>query len=267
MTLTSQARTEWSAVQEGIVNAGSGLRCAPSGYGHSQPQSAIRDGALGGAAPLRRRALAVVAAGLGNAGQRHFARMAILADGEVAERDNADKALLAVQHRQPPDLLIGHVLRDIVDIVVLEAVSDLFAHYVPDRGVGAEAVGNPSDCNVTVRDHSHQTVIVADRQHADIVLLHFGRHLAQLLRWTGDVDAPSHDVSDSHRGSPSLKDTVAVATACRRGRFPRWNAGATNFHGEGKRSGEVVLLPHGERLARSALPASNPGGRTSAAEP
>jgi hypothetical protein len=72
----------------GDLSALDGAQCNP-GIEQTNRDSritplSIRDGVRAAQAPLRRRALAVVAAGLGNAGKRHFARMAILADGEVA---------------------------------------------------------------------------------------------------------------------------------------------------------------------------------------
>src|SRR6266568_6882070 len=49
---------------------------------------------------------------------------------EIGERDNADEALVAVHDGQTPDLKLRHVLCDVSNILVLEAVFDLGTHCV-----------------------------------------------------------------------------------------------------------------------------------------
>src|SRR5688572_16303807 len=45
-----------------------------------------------------------------------------LAARHIAQRNDADQALVAVHHRQAPDLVVAHVLGDVVELLVLEAV-------------------------------------------------------------------------------------------------------------------------------------------------
>src|SRR6266478_4846254 len=124
-------------------------------------------------------ALTVVATMLGDAGQRYSRRAAIPGRGQIPEGDDAHEAFLVIEHRQTPDLLRGHVLGKIIDVIVLEAVFHLSAHHVADRGFRTEPMGDTSHGDIPVRDHSHQTIVVADRQHADVTLFHLGRSLAQ----------------------------------------------------------------------------------------
>jgi hypothetical protein len=114
--------------------------------------------------------LTVVATLLGDAGQRYFRRAAIPGRGQIPEGDDAHEALLVVEHGQRPDLLRGHVLGKIIDVVVLEAVFHLSTHHVADRGFGTEPMGDTSHGDISVRDHSHHTIVVVDRQHADVAL-------------------------------------------------------------------------------------------------
>src|SRR5262249_44172877 len=50
----------------------------------------------------------------------------------------------------------------------------------------------------TVRDHSHQTLVVADRQHADVTLLHLDGNVTQFLPWACETDISCHDFTDFH---------------------------------------------------------------------
>jgi hypothetical protein len=57
---------------------------------------------------------------LGDAGQRYSRRTAVQGRSQIPEGDDAHKALLVVEHRQTPNLLRGHVLGKIIDVIVLE---------------------------------------------------------------------------------------------------------------------------------------------------
>src|SRR5690348_7324799 len=49
----------------------------------------------------------------------------------VAEREDADEALVAVHHRHPANLLLGHVLSDVLDLLIFEDVLHLGRHHIP----------------------------------------------------------------------------------------------------------------------------------------
>jgi hypothetical protein len=58
---------------------------------------------------------------------------------DVAERDNADKPLLAVYHRQAAHLNVAHVVGDIIQPLILEAVQDFVLHYVAENVLRTDA--------------------------------------------------------------------------------------------------------------------------------
>src|SRR5215467_779385 len=113
----------------------------------------------------------------------YFRRTAVSTCGQIAEGNDTHEALLVIEYRQPTDLLIGHGLSKITDLIALEAVLDLGAHHVADTGFRTVAMGDPSHGDIAVRDHSHQTLVVADWQHADVAFLHLGGNVTQFLAW------------------------------------------------------------------------------------
>src|SRR5688500_17884242 len=58
----------------------------------------------------------------------------------VAEGNDAHEALLAVHYRQAPHADVAHVLRDMVEILVVVAVMDVLAHHLAHRRVGTLAL-------------------------------------------------------------------------------------------------------------------------------
>src|SRR5258706_9387841 len=105
-------------------------------------QDATIRAATSAAAPERSGlgALPMMASGLGSLAHG-LARAALLLMREVAERDDADEALLAVHDRQPPHLHLAHVLRHAVELLVLVAVQHLVgAHHLAHRRVGPQAL-------------------------------------------------------------------------------------------------------------------------------
>jgi hypothetical protein len=59
-------------------------------------------------------------------------RMRALTHCNVAKRENSNKTLVAIHHRQPTDLLLAHVPRDVLKTFVFEAVLDVRGHYLLD---------------------------------------------------------------------------------------------------------------------------------------
>src|SRR5215471_672853 len=132
----------------------------------------------------------------------YFRRTAASARGQIAEGNDTHEALLIIEYRQPADLLIGHGLSKITDLIALKAVLDLGAHHVADTGFRTEALGDPSHGDITVRDHPHQTLVVADRQHADVAFLHLGSDVTQFLTGACETDISCHHFTDFHPVSP-----------------------------------------------------------------
>ena len=72
----------------------------------------------------------------------YFRRTVMSARGQIAEGNDTNEALLVIEYRQPTDLLIGHGLSKITDLIALEAILDLGAHHVADTGFRTEALGD-----------------------------------------------------------------------------------------------------------------------------
>jgi hypothetical protein len=144
------------------------------------------------------RRLRMVAARLRNAAQRFTGPGWLAIRCEIAERDYANQPPVAADHRQSPQFEIAHVLKDIVDFLVVKAASYLGAHDVPDLGVGAFALRDPADGNVAVRDHPDQPVILTDGQNTGVKIGHGSCGILQGLVRTGDLNILCHALADSH---------------------------------------------------------------------
>src|SRR5262249_17071928 len=73
--------------------------------------------------------LRVLAAGLGDTAERLDGGPVLAARlSDVAEGENAHEPLVAIDHGQPPNLDVGHVDGNVVDVLVVEAVADIGAH-------------------------------------------------------------------------------------------------------------------------------------------
>jgi hypothetical protein len=140
----------------------------------------------------------MIAARLRNAAQRFAGPGCLAIRGEIAERDNANQPPVAADHRHSPQFEIAHVLKDIVDFLVVKAALYLRAHYVPDLGVGTFALRDPTDGNVAVRDHADQPVILTDGQNTGVKIGHGSCGIPQGLLRTGDLDILCHALADSH---------------------------------------------------------------------
>src|ERR1700704_981894 len=120
----------------------------------------------------------MLSAGPGYLTERFTSAIARLRLGDVAERDNTDQPLFATEYRQPPDLDVAHVRRDLVEILVVITVLDLGGHDIADPRIGPTAQRNPADGNVAVGNHSDEALIIGDREQADAKCCHrFGRIL------------------------------------------------------------------------------------------
>src|SRR3954468_16160889 len=77
------------------------------------------------------RRLRVLAARLGNAGQSAADSLRVLVIARnVAQRNDTNQTLVAVDDRQAPHLDVGHVECDLIKVVVVETVFHLGAHHV-----------------------------------------------------------------------------------------------------------------------------------------
>src|SRR5688572_4067382 len=142
--------------------------------------------------------LAMRASGLRYLAHRFADDFLAFAARYIAERDDADEALVAVDHRQAPDLVVAHVLGDMVELLVVEAVLNFRAHYLAHRGVGPLACRDSADGDVAVGDHADQAVVLAHRDRPGVDLLHDLGDLANALLGIGYAHVARHCLADSH---------------------------------------------------------------------
>jgi hypothetical protein len=86
----------------------------------------------------------------------------------------------------------------VFDGLILETIFHLLAHDFPGLGVGPFSFGDAADRYITIGDHSDQLVVLADRQHPDIQLLHRRRRVAKRLVRANNLDITMHDLVDLH---------------------------------------------------------------------
>src|SRR5437868_11889917 len=77
--------------------------------------------------------LRVFSSGLRNAAQCGGSGfMRIVRKGDVGQRDDTDQAFVPVDDGEAPDLDVGHVRRNLVELMILETVANVGAHHVAD---------------------------------------------------------------------------------------------------------------------------------------
>ncbi|EGE56539.1 hypothetical protein RHECNPAF_6420090 [Rhizobium etli CNPAF512] len=124
--------------------------------------------------------------------------------GEIAKRDDADQPLASVQHRQAPHLKIPHVVKNVFQIFVIEAVLDIGTHYIPDLCVGTFALCHATNGNVAISDHPDQPIILCHRESAGIETSHHCGNFPQCLVRIGDLNVGGHAVADFHDSLPHV---------------------------------------------------------------
>src|SRR5437763_1986597 len=117
----------------------------------------------------------------------------------VPERYNPDQTFVAIDYWKPADLDIAHVLHDLIDVLVVEAILHVRAHDASDRRHGGQALGDGANRNVAVGDHTYELVLFADRKCARVQLRHFPRRVLNRVVRTRDFYAAGHDVANFHR--------------------------------------------------------------------
>ena len=134
----------------------------------------------------------------GNLAQRIADALAALGLGEIGQRQDADQPLVAVEHRQPTNLQLAHVLRDVGGILVLVAVPDVTTHHLAHRRPGPLAFGDGPHGDVAVGDGAEQAIIVADRQQSGIDRQHHASGVLDGVIGTNDTDVACHDFAHLH---------------------------------------------------------------------
>src|SRR5205814_5923671 len=128
-----------------------------------------------------------------------FARLTVACGhGNVCERQDANEAFVPADHRQTPDLDIAHIVDDVLDVLVIEAVPYILRHDVEHLGIRTLALGNAANRDVAVSDHAYEPIIVGDRQDASVDSCHGHCCLLDRLVWIYDKDASRYVVGYYH---------------------------------------------------------------------
>jgi len=129
----------------------------------------------------------------------------------IAQGDNANQ-MVVFHHGKPSYLLLRHETEHIPDLVIRADRGHIAGHDVPDRClVRVFSMGDVPDDDIPVGDDADNAVFIANRNGADIVLLH---ELCRLHHGGSRVDVghvPGHDILDFHvRTSLPYCDSVFI---------------------------------------------------------
>src|SRR3981081_1716318 len=95
------------------------------------------------------------------------------ADHQIAERDDPDQPLVAIEHRQPAHLPRRHLAGALVGVLVLEAEAHLARHRLAHRCfLWVTSLRDAAHGDVAVGDHADEAIILADRQYAGVDIGH-----------------------------------------------------------------------------------------------
>src|ERR1700694_655194 len=129
---------------------------------------------------------------------------------DVTQTDDADHPLALVHHRQPAELQLLHVMHRLGEGIVLPATMDAFGHHIArHRAASIEAVARqPFADDVAVAHHPDQSVVLPNRNAADVMLPHQFREFGDRGVGAYPVDTLMHHVFDFHGGPPLLEFQV-----------------------------------------------------------
>src|SRR5580700_538589 len=91
---------------------------------------------------------------------------------DVTQTDDADHPLALVDHRQPAELQLLHVMHRLCEVIVLPATMDAFGHHISrHRAASIEVVARkPFADDIAVGHHPDQSVVLPNRNAADVML-------------------------------------------------------------------------------------------------
>src|SRR6476660_2827649 len=126
---------------------------------------------------------------------------------DVTQTDDADHPLALVHHRQPAELQLLHVMHRLCEVIVLPATMDAFGHHIArHRAANIEVVARkPFADDVAVGHHPDQSVVLPNRNAADVMLPHHFREYGDSGVGADPVDTLVHHVFDFHGGPPLLE--------------------------------------------------------------
>src|SRR6202047_413950 len=128
----------------------------------------------------------------------------------VTQTDDADHPLALVHHRQPAELQLLHVMHRLCEVIVLPATMDAFGHHIArHRAASIEVVARkPFADDVAVGHHPDQSVVLPNRNAADVMLPHQFCEFGDRGVGADPVDTLMHHVFDFHGGPPLLEFQV-----------------------------------------------------------
>src|SRR4051794_32902808 len=136
--------------------------------GRIRPASSRAVSHLGDQSP----GLRMFATGTGNTGFSLPNLAWTCADGDISQGNSPHQTLIPTDYRQAPDLDLGHVLHDLIDVFILEAVFHVGGHDIAYLGLRTLVLGNGPNRDVAVGDHADQAVIFSDRYCSRIQFRH-----------------------------------------------------------------------------------------------
>src|ERR1700730_4480704 len=131
---------------------------------------------------------------------------------DVTQTDHADHPIALVDHRQPADLQRLHVMYRLCEVIVLPATMDAFGHHIArHRAASVEVVTRKAFADdIAVGHHPDQSVVLPNRNAADVMLPHQFREFSDRGVGADPVDTLMHHVFDSHGGPAALEFSGAL---------------------------------------------------------
>lgn len=90
--------------------------------------------------------------------------------GQVAQSNDADQPLVAIQYGLATDLMLAHVLCDLGNFLIVEKVFDVLRNDFRDLRFSAFAFSDRSDGDITIGNHADQLVVLTDGNATSIQL-------------------------------------------------------------------------------------------------
>src|SRR5690606_7767742 len=134
----------------------------------------------------------------GNSLQNSIAGLLVTRTGDVAQRHYTDQTFLAIEYRKPTQLVFRHVFSYVLNIFIIKAVTDMFAHDLAHRSVAIKTFGHGADGNVAVCDHADQSILVFNQQGSAVDLRHQRSGFTNTLFGSQGFNVSSHYVANLH---------------------------------------------------------------------
>src|ERR1700732_1357117 len=151
---------------------------------------------------------------------------------DVTQTDDADHPLALVNHRQPAELQLLHVMHRLCEVILLPATMDAFGHHIArHRTASIEVVARkPFADDVAVGSHPDQSVVLPNRNAADVMLPHQFREFGDRGVGADPVDTLMHHVFDFHGGPPLLEFQVHLMQCSTAPRFLNYTTDRVRRH-------------------------------------